>query len=181
MKLNFSDKENKPAYKCSCCGQEYDELPLCFGSEYPDYYFSVPPDERENRIELAESLCIVDGEHFFHRCRLTIPIIDYDEDLVFNVWASISSDNFSKRIDLWENPDRINEDSYFGWLQTNVPTYGETLNIKTISSEQEVGFIPQIKSIEEGHHLTIDQENGITYKKALEIVDEIIKQQHRAV
>ena len=77
-------------------------------------------------------------------------------------------------------PNRTKEDPYFGWLQTTVPTYGDTLNIKTIATEQEIGLIPEIKSIEEGHRLTIEQENGITYKRALEIVDEIIRRQHNA-
>lgn len=27
-------------------------------------------------------------------------------------------------MDLWEEPNRINEEPYFGWLQTKVPTYG---------------------------------------------------------
>ncbi|MBF4472742.1 DUF2199 domain-containing protein [Flavobacterium sp. HJJ] len=180
MKLfKFLKKNNsKPVYKCSCCGQKYDELPLCFGSEFPDYYFSVPPEDREKRIELKESLCVVDKQHFFHHGRLTIPIVDHNQDLIFNVWTSISADNFSKRMDLWEDPSRINEKPYFGWLQTTVPTYEDTLNIKTIAIEQEMGIIPVIKSIEEEHPLTIDQENGITYKKAVEIVDEIIKSQH---
>ena len=181
MKLfSFLNKNNKQAYKCSCCGQIYDRLPLCFGSDYPMHFHSIPPDEREQRIELKESLCVVDEQHFFHRGRLTIPIIDHNEDLVFNVWTSISADNFEKRMDFWEDPDRINHEPYFGWLQTIIPTYGDTLNIKSIAIEQEVGTIPEIKSIEEGHPLTIDQENGITYKKAVEIVDYILKQQHKA-
>lgn len=83
-------------------------------------------------------------------------------------------------MDLWEDPNRIKEEPYFGWLQTTVPIYGDTLNIRTIAAEQEVGVIPEIKSIEEGHHLTIDQENGITYKRAVEIVDEIIRLQDNA-
>lgn len=182
MKLfSFLKKDNaKLTYKCSCCGQVYDDLPLCFGADYPDYYFSVPPDERESRIELKESLCIVDEKHFFHRGRLTIPINDHNENLIFNVWTSISEDNFGKRMDLWEDPKRTKEEPYFGWLQTTVPTYGDTLNIKTIATEQEIGLIPEIKSIEEEHRLTIDQKNGITYKKAVEIVDEIIRKQHYA-
>ena len=182
MKLfSFFKKGNsKLIYKCSCCGHIYDELPLCFGFDYPDYYFSVPPDEREQRIEVKESLCVVGEQHFFHRGRLTIPIIDHNENLIFNVWTSISAGNFSKRMDLWGDPNRVNEEPYFGWLQTIVPTYGDTLNIKTIAIEQEVGRIPEITSIEEGHNLTIDQENGITYKRAVEIVDEIMKQQHNA-
>ena len=180
MKLfSFFNKENKKhTYQCSCCGKVYDELPLCYGSDFPDYYFSVPAEEREDRIKLKESLCVVDEKHFFHRGRFTIPIIDYKENLIFNVWSSISEDKFCKRMDLWENPERINEEPYFGWLQTNVPTYGETLNIKTIALEQVIGNIPEIKSIEEGHQLTRDQENGITYKRAVEIVDEIMRYQH---
>lgn len=166
MKLNiFNRKDKKPIYKCSCCGQEYEEIPLCFGSDYPDYYFSVPPDEREKRIELTESLCVVDEEHFFHRCRLTIPINDYKEDFIWNVWTSISKDNFIKRNDLWTNPNRINEPPYFGWLQTIIPTYGETLNIKTMAYEQPAGLIPKLEIIEENHMLYIDQKNGIICKK----------------
>lgn len=181
MKLFSIFKKNiKPPYKCSCCGQVYDKLPLCFGADYPDYYFSVPAEEREKRIELKESLCVVDEQHFFHRGRLTIPIIDHNEDLIFNVWTSISANNFVKRMDLWEDPNRTNEEPYFGWLQTTIPTYGKTLNIKTIATEQEVGIIPEIKSTEEGHPLTIDQEKGITYKIAVEIVDKIIRQLHNA-
>ncbi|MBK7880190.1 MAG: DUF2199 domain-containing protein [Saprospiraceae bacterium] len=119
-------------------------------------------------------------QHFFHRGRLTIPITDHTENLIFNVWTSISADNFGKRMDLWEDPNRTKEEPYFGWLQTTVPTYGDTLNIKTIAIEQEVGVIPEIKSIEEGHRLTIDQKTELHTKRAVEIVDEIIRRQHNA-
>jgi hypothetical protein len=156
----------------------YDELPLTFGNDFPDYYFSVPLDEREKRIELQESLCVVDGVHFFHRGRLIIPIKDYDQDLTFNVWTSISEDNFRKRNELWENPRRVDEEPYFGWLQTTIPSYGDTLNLKTIAIENDVGLIPTIKMIEDEHPLTIDQEKGITFDRALEIVDLILTSGH---
>ena len=174
----FKRKSDNLTYRCSCCGKIYENLPFTFESDFPDYYFSVPDDERKDRIQLEESLCVIDSQHFFHRGRLTIPIIDHDEDLVFNVWTTISSENFEKRMDLWEKPERIKEEPYFGWLQTKVPTYGDTLNLKTIAIEQEVGIIPKIKSVEVEHSLTFDQENGITYEKAIKIVDEIMKKEH---
>lgn len=180
MKLNiFNIKDKKPIYKCSCCGQEYDEIPLCFGPDYPDYYFSIPPDEREKRVELIESLCVVDEDHFFHRCRLNIPIIDHNEDFIWNVWTSISKENFIKRNDLWTNPDRINEPPYFGWLQTIIPTYGETLNIKTLAFEQTAGLIPKLEIIEENHMLYVHQKHGMTLQKAFSILDDIMKVEHR--
>jgi hypothetical protein len=128
---------------------------------------------------LKESLCVIDNEHFFHRGRLIILINDHTEDLIFNVWTSISRENFGIRMDVWNEPNRINQDPYFGWLQTSVPTYGDTLNLKTIAIEQEICFIPNIKSIEENHPLTFDQENGISYLKAVEIVQIILAIQHK--
>ncbi|WP_316846273.1 DUF2199 domain-containing protein [Pedobacter psychrodurus] len=175
----FNKAKKKHSYTCSCCGEVYNQLPLCFGSDYPDYYFSVPPDEVAERIDINESWCVVDQEHFFHRGRITIPITDHSENLIFNVWTSISADNFNKRMELWELPERINHEPYFGWLQTIVPTYGDTLNIRTIAIEQQVGIIPEIKVIEEEHALTFDQDNGITYKRAVEIVDQIMRTQHK--
>lgn len=165
-------------YQCSCCGETFEEMPLCFGGTFPAYYFSVPAEEREQRVQLEESLCVIDEKHFFHRGRLTIPIIDHYDDLVFNVWTSISEENFCLRVELWESKDRINQEPYFGWMQTNVPTYGETLSLRSIAIEQGLDLIPEIKIIEENHPLTLDQENGITFEKAISIVNEIMKIQH---
>ncbi|WP_158827201.1 DUF2199 domain-containing protein [Mucilaginibacter lacusdianchii] len=164
-------------FTCSCCGQVYDEMPLCFGGQYPDYYFDVPPDEREARIELSESLCVID-DHYFHRGRITIPIIDYEEDLTFNVWTTISKANFELRSELWDDPKRIEQQPYFGWLQTLVPTYGSTLNLKTIAHESEVGYIPAIK-VTDDHQLRYDQEHGITFQEALNKVQQILKEWHK--
>lgn len=173
-----NEKSKKQIFRCECCGMEYDEMPLCFGSDYPDYYFSVPLEEREERVELAESLCVIDEKHFFHRGSLIIPINDYEEDLIFNVWTSISEDNFGLRMDLWGDPNRVNQEPYFGWLQNYIPTYGDTLNKKTIAIENEVGLIPRIQMIEENHELTIDQEKGIDLNKAKMIVNQILRKEH---
>lgn len=180
MKLNtfFKKKAKSSAYKCPHCGKIYNEIPLCFGSDYPHYYHSIPHEERKDRVKMDQSWCVVDDTHFFHRCRLIIPIIDYKEDLEFNVWTSISEDNFSIRMDLWNNPDRVHQQPYFGWLQTRIDFYRETINIKSIAVEQPVGIIPVLKMIEEGHALTIDQENGISYEKAKLIAGTILKDQH---
>ncbi len=178
MKLKSIKTDKGTVYQCSCCGQEYNELPFTFGNDFPDYASGIPADEREKRIEGAESLCVVDGQHFFHRGRLTIPVHNNDKDLIFNVWTSISESNFRKRNQLWDNPDRIKEEPYFGWLQTTIPTYGDTLNLKTISIENDAGLIPTVKLIEDGHPLTIDQEKGITFEKALQIIDIILTSGH---
>ncbi|WP_459212090.1 DUF2199 domain-containing protein [Aquimarina rhabdastrellae] len=177
MKLN--NFFNKKKFKCKCCGTEYDQIPLCFGSTLPDYYFSIPPEERDERIILEKSLCVIDEKHFFHRGRLTIPIIDHSENLCFDIWTSISRENFEKRKEDWNDPKRIENEPYFGWLQNQIPTYENTINIKSRAIEQHVGSIVKIEIGEEGHQLTFDQENGIKLARAKEIVQCILSNEHK--
>lgn len=178
MKLfQFKNNKNENKFKCICCGKIYDNIPLTFGNDFPNYYFSIPEDEIEKRVEYEKSLCIID-EQYFHRVRLTIPILDYEDDLNFDIWSSISEENFIKRNEEWNNPERINSEPYFGWLQNEIPTYQNTLNLRSIAIENEPGIIPKMKIIEENHPLFTDQQNGISFEKAKKIVQEILKIQH---
>ncbi|WP_262733083.1 DUF2199 domain-containing protein [Gaetbulibacter sp. NE] len=176
MKLFKKIKKNKEStLKCDSCESEYNGIPLCFGSDFPDYYYSVPPNEIDERVELEKSLCVVDKTHFFHRGRVTIPILDFDSDLYFDIWTSISPENFEIRMDCWDSENRKDFGPYFGWIQNQIPTYENTINIKSIVIEQDPGIIPEIEITEENHQLAIDQKNGITYQRAKEIVEFILK------
>ncbi|KAB1155945.1 DUF2199 domain-containing protein [Tenacibaculum aiptasiae] len=171
MKLfKIFTKEKEEPIKCNRCETEYNGILLCFGSELPDYYYAIPPNEIKERVELEKSLCVIDKTHFFHRGRVTIPIIDFKEDLYFDIWTSISQENFKIRMDCWNSENRKDFGPYFGWIQNQIPTYENTINIKSIAIEQDAGVIPEIEITEENHQLAIDQKNGITYQKAMEIV-----------
>ena len=72
----------------------------------------------------------------------------------------------------------MNEEPYFGWFETVIPTYNNTINIKTLIHTEPVGLIPTVEIIEENHQLRKDQQEGITLKRAVEIVDSVMKDQH---
>lgn len=177
--LKWFKKPKHPdySYTCKCCGKVYDTMPLCFGGNLPPYYYSVPENEREDRIELKESLCVID-DHFFHRGRITIPIIDHHEDLLFNVWTTISRQNFEIRNTLWNDPERVNQQPYFGYLQTEIPTFDNTFNLQVIAIENKIGLIPSIEILDESHPLYLHQQNGITFAHATSIVQTILIDEH---
>jgi hypothetical protein len=158
------------SFTCPTCGETHAGPSFCFGADFPDYYFSIPPEERGQRIEINRDLCVVDESHFFIRGRIEIPIIGHDEPFCWNVWTSLSEENFEKTNELWNEPGRESEPPYFGWLQTVLPSYPDTLNIKTMVHTQPVGTIPRVRIIEESHPLLEDQEHGITMDRALQIV-----------
>jgi hypothetical protein len=161
-------------FTCATCGHHHEELPLCFGAEVPEYYYSVPVAERDSRIEMTEDWCIVDEAHFFIRGRIEIPITDYSESLVWNVWTSLSEENFERSQELWHDPLRVQEKPYFGWLQTEIPGYEYTLNCRTWVHTQPVGIIPQVVVFGDNHPLTQDQQNGITLERAKQIVELVL-------
>jgi len=166
--------DGQEVYRCSCCGKEFKQLPFCIGAEFPDYYFSVPEEEIENRVHFTKDLCVIDDEYFFIRGRINIPIIDYPESFAFNIWTTLSESSFMRVQELWNNPERVNEPPYFGWLNTKIPTYNCSENIKTNVHTTSLEFIPEIKIIEENHQLKVDQDNGITLQKAFEILEVVM-------
>jgi hypothetical protein len=161
-------------FTCATCGNYHDELPLCFGAAVPDYYYTIPPEERETRIENSADWCVIDDEHFFIRGKIEIPILDHPEKLVWNVWTSLSEQNFVRAQELWHDPLRVVEEPYFGWLQTVVPGYDNTLNIKTWVHTQVVGIAPQIEVFEEAHPLMLDQRKGIMLAHVQQIVEKLL-------
>lgn len=169
-----------PGFTCATCGNYHDELPLCFGAAAPDYYYSIPPEERKTRVEMSADWCVVDDEHFFIRGRIEILIIDHTEPLVWNAWTSLSESNFIRSQEMWHDPLRVAEAPYFGWLQTVIPGYDNTLNIKTWVHTQAVGIAPQIEVFEEAHPLMLDQQNGITLAHAQQIVEGILHERSSA-
>lgn len=161
-------------FTCSICGKYHVEIPMCFGADYPDYYFNVPAEERAKRIEVTQDLCVVDEQYFFIRGRIEIPVINSEELFCWNVWVSLSESDFIRANTMWNNSDRIFEKPYFGWLQTIVPGYPSTLNIRTLVHTQKVGIIPRIEVIEEDHPLTVDQKKGITIEQVISIVEKLL-------
>lgn len=165
---------NKYGYVCRCCGQYHDELPMSYGSVVPAYYYTIPEDEREDRIDLTDDVCVIDDEYFFIRGRIEIPVLDGEGPFVWDVWVSLSESNFDKTIDYWEFEGREHElEPMFGWLSTSLPCYPNTLNLKTMVYTREVGFKPFIELEPTDHPLAVEQREGIGMKRIQEIAEEL--------
>ncbi|MGW6189294.1 DUF2199 domain-containing protein [Bacillus cereus] len=145
------------------------EIPLSYGSDAPYHYYEVEPYERDNRFELTSDLCIMDDEYYFIRGCLEIPILEGDENFIWDVWVSISKESYQKVVEEWNNKGRENASPYFGWLSTLIPGYPETLNLKTNVHIREIGYRPFIELEPTMHPLALEQRNGINFDRVKEI------------
>ena len=117
---------------------------------------------------------MIDDEHFFVRGRIVLPARDADEDFEWGVWVSLSLSpaNFSRMAEVVENPARVDEPPYFGWLSTVLPGYEPTtLNLKTNLHTQEIGVRPLIELEPTAHPLAVEQREGITVARVQEFAE----------
>jgi len=156
-------------FVCHTCGQNHPELPMSFGMDAPALYDSIPTEERGTRCELTSDLCVIDGQHFFIRGCLEIPVLDGDDPFVWGVWCSLSEKNFRRTVEMWEVQGRENEPPYFGWLSTSLPLYPSTLNLKTHVHTRPLGQRPLIELEPTDHPLAVEQRQGITMVRVREI------------
>jgi len=87
---------------------------MAFGLAAPDYWSDDLTADPLNVLD--PEICIINGQGFFVRGLIEIPVTDHDDTFAWNVWVSLSKDNFFRAVELWDRPGRETEPPYFGWL-----------------------------------------------------------------
>lgn len=170
---SIDQKKKTFEYKCVCCN-EFQRGTPAYGYDMPIFYFDVPEDEREARIYLDADTCAIDNKLFFVKGILDIPIHGASEPLTWGVWVSQSVEEFHLYRETM-GTDRIGQIS-FGWLAITMPGYndlderGNTVQLKCDVKGQAAGQRPVIQVQECDHPLYRDQYDGISWDRAVELV-----------
>jgi len=155
-------------FKCASCDEWHEGMPG-FGASAPLYYYFIPEDERSARCKLTTDTCIVDGEYYFVRGCLEIPVRGADEPFIWGVWVSLSAGNFEQFVSLLGCKDRSKYGPYFGWLSADFKRYPVVENLKTKVHLRDDGIRPLIELEPTSHPLAVDQREGITVDRVAEI------------
>jgi hypothetical protein len=129
--LKLHDSE----WTCPCCGENHRGL-FDVGCDWP--YCWQGPKERKPNSEvltsnnvLTKDFCILNGEDFFVRCVLRLPIIGASEEyFAYGVWTSASKENFHIYLDTFDADNRGDFEPWLGWFSNRLPGYPDTLNLK---------------------------------------------------
>lgn len=139
-------------------------------------YSTMAPDVWDPSFEsdpdsmLSSDQCVIKGRHFFIRGLIEIPVIGSQDVFSWGVWVSLSKDNFTRALEVWNTEGREAERPYFGWLSTELALYSEdTTNLKTNAHTRPVGKRPFIELESTDHPLAVEQRTGITQARVREI------------
>jgi hypothetical protein len=161
-------------WTCSRCGRAHEGLPRDWGFDAPAYWYALTPDERSTHGKLSEDLCVIqdeEGEHFFIRGVLPIPIVGSKDEFTYGIWTSLSAESFKRVVELWDDPRRTEEPPYFGWLSNSILGYPETLNLKTNVHTSALELRPTIVLESTDHPLAVEQREGMPIERLREIAE----------
>lgn len=155
-------------YTCSCCGEYRNDLPFSYGTIAPAYYEYALANEREERFELSEDLCVMDNENYFIRGCIEIPVIGTEQKFIWVAWVSLSIANFEKAQEYWDRQELL--EPMFGWFSSVLPCYPDTLNLMAKIHYRQ-GISPYIELEPTEHPLAVEMIDGITVERVQEIAE----------
>ena len=135
---------------------------------------AVSMKELEQRIVFTPDQCVIDGKDFYLRGRILVPVIGVEEPFVWGVWAEVSPTNFVRTNELWTMEGREAEAAFPGWLNTQLPVFGDTFNLEVSVQTQRVGKRPHFTVVDEEHPLAVEQRNGIKMRRVEEIAERML-------
>ena len=166
--------ELSTGFDCSVCGMHHDILPLSFSVKAPRAASLIPRNEAERRVVLTRDQCVIDGRSFYLRGRIPVPILGLDEPFIWGVWAEVGPKSFLHTIDMWKVEGREKDPPFPGWLDSEIPVYGNTINIEVDVWTQRVGWRPHFRLIDEERPLAIEQQRGITLARVEQIAAQML-------
>lgn len=176
------DPRNDPRWKrlhdrdwtCPSCGDKHVGL-FDLSVDAPGYWRGpiepLPNSQvRSSSNVLTQDFCILDGEHFFVRCVLELPIIGVPEQRFgFGIWSSLSKKNFDLYVENFDRSERSHLGPWFGWFSNRIRGYPDTLSLKCQLHTRDDRLRPLIELELTEHPLAIDQQRGITFDRILEL------------
>lgn len=161
-------------WTCPCCGRKQVGL-FDLSIDAPIYWKGSGKPLPNSGFQLlsnilTEDFCISDGEYFYVRCVLELPIVGtVGQRFGFGIWSSLSKENFGRYVETFNDGKQAHLGPWYGWFSNRLKGYPDTLNLKCHVFPQDGGNRPLIELEPTDHPLATEQRTGITFDRILEL------------
>ncbi len=156
-------------FDCRVCGRHHPVLPLSHSVKAPLAALAVPRDEWERRVVISPDQCVIDERFYYLRGRFAIPVHGLDDPFIWGVWARLRGEDFFRMNKLWSDPLRTAEPDYPGLLNSELPLYGNTVDLRVHVRTMPVGRRPHFFPVDATHPLAVEQNLGMSMERVVEI------------
>ncbi len=160
-------------FTCSRCGEYHDALAQQAGCDAPDPYVWIDEGQRLSRCVLGSDDCIIDNSQFYVRGCIFVPIVGRSDPFAWGVWVSLTQGNYNHVLELWDVEGKEAEQPIASRIMNGleVELYPSTFNLKARLQRLPVGQRPAIRIEDEQHPLAIEQREGISEARLIEITE----------
>jgi hypothetical protein len=160
-------------YTCEICGRYHDEEMRDVRAGLPEEIFRLPEAERERRVELSpggDFASLVDADRHFVRALIELSIPSEDDCFGWGVWVRLTRADMVDVAEAWTD-DAAAGREFQGWLATDLPAYGETLELPGTLELRTADVLPLFEVGVPAHRLAVEQREGISLDRARELAD----------
>jgi len=160
-------------WNCGSCGIAHRGI-VDLAAFAPDFWEGPEEYEHNSALRLdgnflSEDFCVVDGEHFFVRCVLEIPVHGLTERFGFGIWSTLSRANFDIYVNGFDDGTYANIGPWTGWFSNRLALFEDTQNQGCWVQPRLGRQRPLVTLADEEHEIARAQEDGITPERVLEL------------
>lgn len=157
--------------KCSCCGEMVPAKNIEISFRRPDDIASLSKDDLNSRCEHDDDTCVLDGERYFVRCTIPLPVQESLNLYAIGAWAEISESSFKKIRKLWSDENQVDEPPIEGNLANDIPLNNNSFGCSVAVRLKGPKTRPEIFIAEDTCSLYKEQASGISLHRASEYSD----------
>jgi hypothetical protein len=145
---------------CEKCGEDHplDDMELTF--RRPDEAARLTDEERSRRVRENPDLCVIDGERFFVRAILPLPVESRDLAYAIGLWVEVSRDSFGRIYDLWDEEGQSDEPPFPATVANEIPIAAGSLGLAAQLQLTGPRTRPRAFLEPAGHPLYLEQAHG---------------------
>lgn len=158
-------------FVCPTCKKTNRGVPAFRAMHAPASYYLVPSEERRARCSLAEDNCIVDRKTYLIKGALELPVHDELEAFSWGVWVAVSEASHTVWKETRQNLRRSHVRALPGWLNSWLPLYPSTINLRVLVHLRDDGEAPSIELQPTDHLLSLEQSRGLSRDRVIQLYD----------
>ncbi len=157
------------AFTCSVCGETHAGEMRDIRMGLPDPIFRLDEDERERRAYVEDDFAALEGDRFFVRALLELPIDGEDGYFGYGTWVEVSREDAETLGELWHEEAGPEAGPFTGTLANDLSPYAFTEGLPVRIHLRDVRLLPLVELDEANHELVRAQRRGISLHRAHEL------------
>lgn len=151
---------------CSVCGRTHPQESIEIMFRLPDEAAALLEQKQEERVQANEDLCTIDGERFFVRAVLPLPVVSRTRPYNIGVWVELDRTALERIGVLWNDPKQSSEPPFSVRIANEIPSVRGSCGTTAALHLTGPATRPNVLVLPTNVHLYEEQANGITVHRA---------------